>query len=513
MKHLAGVMAIVLLAGPAAAQNPYRVHTRPLPPPPEALDRLNLRMAWRVYLPTDGVRDGIDSVQVLADMLLVQLRSGGVVALNPETGQTIWRTRAGLPYLITQIPGTSPQSVFVTSATRIYALDRATGGPQWALDLPNTPSAPPTADLDFFYVPIVTGRMNVYQLPKLTEPDAVPEAGRQAGPSPTPAPAREGPMGGVAGKGSYAATAIGPRSAAGQAGLALAEGIGMRLLWDYSAGSRIEQTPLLARDLVIVAAGDGNVVVLHKLERQVVYRFPMDAPVSGPPAQYGDVIYLPGRDSNLYALETELGRLRWRFTAGGSILQQPAVTVDDVFVAPERAGLSRVQRSTGEPIWRSSPAARFLAANKKFVYAFDRTGNLLVIDYARGTVLSAYDAHEFVIPVTNDQTDRLYLAANHGLLVCLHDRDYPAPITNRRPPEKKPAAKPAKPAAPPEKADEAMPDKPEKPDKPDKPRPAPKPKEKPEKPADKEMPDKSDKPKPEKPDKPDKPKPEKAGES
>ena len=81
----------------------------------------------------------------------------------------------------------------------------------------------------------------------------------------------------------------------------------------------------------------------------------------------------------------------------------------------------------------SNPDAdRFLAANPKFVYAADRSGRLLVLDRARGHKLSGYDTHFFHVPVINEVTDRIYLAANSGLIVCLHDKDYATPYRQRR---------------------------------------------------------------------------------
>jgi hypothetical protein len=46
--------------------------------------------------------------------------------------------------------------------------------------------------------------------------------------------------------------------------------------------------------------------------------------------------------------------------------------------------------------------------------------------------LSGFDFKDFVFPVPNEVTDRLYLAANNGLIVCMHDREYPQPIRYRQ---------------------------------------------------------------------------------
>src|SRR5262249_27776361 len=54
-------------------------------------------------------------------------------------------------------------------------------------------------------------------------------------------------------------------------------------------------------------------------------------------------------------------------------------------------------------------------------------GRLLVIDAARGQTLSTLPLEGFDFKVTNELTDRLYLASGNGLLISLHDRRRRAP--------------------------------------------------------------------------------------
>jgi hypothetical protein len=113
-----------------------------------------------------------------------------------------------------------------------------------------------------------------------------------------------------------------------------------------------------------------------------------------------------------------------------------------VYVSAERAGLYRLDRETGDTIWRNSDAERFVGVNNKYVYAADPSGRLLIMDLARGNVLSSLDAtRDFVVPISNGLTDRVFLASNDGLLVCLHDRDIPRPmhIATREEPAPAPA--------------------------------------------------------------------------
>src|SRR5262245_59968224 len=103
MRRLAGVIVLAALAvAPAVTQPPVRIWTTPTPPTREVLDRLNLTLAWRVKLPTEGRRDGFASIQLVPgkgnNQIFVQTLRGLVLCLDAETGDTLWSTPVGLPY-------------------------------------------------------------------------------------------------------------------------------------------------------------------------------------------------------------------------------------------------------------------------------------------------------------------------------------------------------------------------------------------------------------------------------
>ena len=59
-------------------------------------------------------------------------------------------------------------------------------------------------------------------------------------------------------------------------------------------------------------------------------------------------------------------------------------------------------------------------------------GRLLVLDRKNGTQLSRYDVRDFVYPIVNPESDRIYLASNDGLIVCLRDKEYVQPLVYRK---------------------------------------------------------------------------------
>jgi outer membrane protein assembly factor BamB len=323
MKHLIALACVTIFAVSLWSQEPAEILTRPAVPSREALERLNLKMAWRVYLPTASRRDGIHSVVPIDNQVFVLTRYGLTVAHDLRTGAVQWRTFVGAPYSITRPLQAGPQLVNVVNQGNRYALKRATGE-----------AAPP--------VPV-------------------------------------------------------PIEFAGFVGI----------------GEEFT-------------------------------------------AQHHEVLYTVRGDGGLTAQLLDGGFQLWRIGLSGRVARRPYVTNDDVFVAVEGSGLFRIDRETGDARWNNVEATRFVAANPKFVYAMDRLGQLLVLDYVRGTKLSTFDTRAFVVPIGNEVSDRIFLASHDGLLICLHDRDYTTPLRMKAEGVPKPAADKAKAA---EKADEKPPEK------------------------------------------------------
>jgi outer membrane protein assembly factor BamB len=496
MKILANsVMTFLLICAAAPAQNPVRVYTEPAVPSQESLDRLNLKLGWRVYLPTDRRRDGIFSVQVVdnpgqrGQQVLVQTRSGVVIALDGETGVTQWRARIGNPYTVSNLLGyNSPRdpeaghgSIFAINGIELYALDRVTGVIQWQFTLPHAPTAAPVADAERIYV-TMTGRLDAYELPR--EIDTTPagaekrlEALPQRGPGPTAESvstdqAKTASVLGSRAQGIQAVSAVssigqsvrsvGPLATLGARGQVASGGLQPQFLWEYLADSRLELSPLYTSNFILVASYNGVFYAMTNQEGRHLYRLQAGPPLTAPLGQLGPVAYVASEDHSVYALDIDIGRVLWRFAAGGPVKRRPLPTEKDVFVSSERAGLYRLDRQTGDTIWRNNDAERFVAANTKYVYAADQSGRLLILDLARGNLLTNFDAaREFVVPITNSLTDRIFLASNDGLLVCLHDRDSPKAIYLAIPEESAPApAKKGGKAPAPEKVPKPSPAKP-----------------------------------------------------
>lgn len=418
LRYLLPTLAGLLLLGhPLLAQiSRDKIYSRPEIPSKEVLARLNLHLRWANYVPTDGQRDRIVHVELNGPDLIALTRSGIVQLMDAEKGIVKWRTTVGKAYTLLPFVAANNRSIYVIANAKMVSLERATGKQQWEYDLPAGVSAAPIVDGEQIYVPTATTRLYTYYLPFTRDDvsDSPGETTRRAT---------------IDGEGEER----GPRPL---------------LTWSEQTNIQLSFKPLQAADSLFLLSSSGKGYGYGKIVREgqstvaELYPIAIEGKIRAQPGSYGDTAFVGSDDASLYAINITTGRLRWRHTAGTAITRSPAATDKDVFVTSEREGLARIDRVTGDPRWlipsgrafaHANPLAdRFLAANDRFVYATDASGRLLVLDYKRGIRLSLLDTRNFRVPIVNELTDRLYLAANDGLIVCLHDRDLVNPMRHRK---------------------------------------------------------------------------------
>src|SRR5262245_54429591 len=114
----------------------------------------------------DANRDGFYSVQVLDDQVLVQTRSGAIIALNAADGSTMWRVSPGVPYRISQPLGYNQKLVMTSRGPRLFGFDRKTGNQVWTYPLPSNLTSAPIADEDTIYLSLPPGHIVAFDVPR-----------------------------------------------------------------------------------------------------------------------------------------------------------------------------------------------------------------------------------------------------------------------------------------------------------------------------------------------------------
>lgn len=256
------------------------------------------------------------------------------------------------------------------------------------------------------------------------------------------------------------------------------KGVAPKSLWELGTSNRVLFTPLVTPRRLWGASEGRQVVALAKTDGKRELEITLPDKLSAAPAQADTTGYFPVGDGNLYAVDLLAGdkagglSTLWRANVGGVMNRTPVLTADAVYASGDDSGIARIDRATGVITWKSeSSADRVIAANNEFVYARDRQGRFLVYDAKRATdpqnrfslPLSGLSLPEFNVPVVNTVSDRVYLAAGNGLIVCLRDASVKyrtavriAPVISSNPPPPADA-----------KADPKMPDTPVEPKKAD----------------------------------------------
>jgi outer membrane protein assembly factor BamB len=468
----AAVISAGLVNGAAVAQS--RIWTQPALPNRELLDRLNLNQSWSVKVPMDGRHDGIATIQSIGGQVIVQSFHGRILCLDGATGAVRWMTEVGQPYQVPYEVAFNDDTILVSNATRIYGLDRADGSLKWDIDLPTVPMSPPAADIFSFSINLSNGRLATYLLPDAEKYIKLVQVGKTAPPAiaaaaktkaqqsidPRTLARASAPAGGsgrtvtvssaVDNRSATVQVTVGGRTAIGNVDIkkAFAETSSTNAptqIWDYHTTRRVYDRPVIGTHTILDVGADGTVMVLNR-GGEPISDLKTTSPVIAPVGQYGDFAYIADQDGVIYAYDLERRVLLWRYRANGSVSRMPQVTDDDLFIATDRNGLIRLDRQAGYKIWQNMEASRYLSANPKFVYATDRTGNLLVLDRRRGTLLAKLDVSKFVFPAQNETTDRILLAAHDGTVISLNDKAYVAPFASQNEGAKisVPAAAPAK---------------------------------------------------------------------
>lgn len=443
MKRLLWCIAAVVVGTISiVAQEDVRVITRPAAPSREILERLSMEVAWRTQLKFQGGRDGMFSVQLIprdgTPEILVQTRKGAVLLFDAETGDLKWRTPLEGKVLV--LAGFNSQSIFAARGDQLYVLNRKTGmhrvyskqegypEPVMGYRLPDSPSAPLTADNAGLFV-AMGQRVTAYVHPDFERALEAAKQERDKNFAPKD-PEMQKPD-------------LDPKKVLGEVKKILEEspktpvkdeGTSLQPfeVWNYyTSAPAIFQAPLTTFEKVCVVTSAGDFLTLNRFESRLTFDFKTQGNVSAPMGQYGLTAYVGSDDFTLYAVNMHADKIVWRLLAGAPIVRKPEVTDTDVYVTAGKFGMYRVVRETGERVWMSERADQFLSANPKFVYARDRQGYLLILDALRGTTLAAWDARDWPIGIANEWNDRVYLAAEDGQIVCLRHRDLPTPHKSR----------------------------------------------------------------------------------
>jgi hypothetical protein len=125
------------------------------------------------------------------------------------------------------------------------------------------------------------------------------------------------------------------------------------------------------------------------------------------------------------------GARQWKYATGFPINRAPAAIEKRVYVTSDEPMLHCIDAESGARIWEAPGITQFAAAGKSRVYGVDDLGALVVLDAATGARLARIYRDTATHALVNDQTDRIYLLSDDGLVQCYHEIGADQPTYHR----------------------------------------------------------------------------------
>ena len=373
---LLAVLATLSCVTTAAAQTSSARQGLHLPSE-QLLNRHGLIRAWWSHATINSQRDKLLYMVVDETHLFMQSSSGTITAFDTETGRFLWTRMIGAADRA-MFPATSnDELLFVVNGLRLFAVRKDTGDVKWKLQMPGMPASSPVADAQIVYVGFVDGSLFAFDLKETQElftDGKLPQ---------------------------YSESTV---------------------KWRYRTSKSITIPAVPGEGVVAFASRNGSLYSVTKENRKLVFQFETDAPLSAPIVRYKNMLLLASEDFNFYSLDIRNGRPGWQFTAGVVIRRAPILIDDDVYLFPEQGNMYKLSAQTGHSYWSLPRMQDFLAASSSRVYVADRHNNLTILSREHGEPLGMFPLDKFTRHLANDRSDRIYVATDSGLVMCLHER-------------------------------------------------------------------------------------------
>lgn len=378
---LAGLALTIVTAAPALGQLSSGLISQ------QQAASLGLKRAWYARVELDPSRTKVVDWILSDDQLLIVTDSGVLHALDANTGQTQWVTQFGNPDYPSIGPDANDEFVAVINGSTLYLLDRASGRIRQQRSIGGAPGAGPALGKDYVFVPTMDGLIEGYPL------DANAPQYRR---------------------------------------------------WFYQSIGKALVSPLVTPDSVAWTTDKGYLYVSGSVKPGVRFRLETSDEFDARPAYRAPLIYAVALSGEMFAVDELTGALQWRYITGYPNSRAPAAVAERLFVTSEEPMLHCVDASTGIPQWRSPGLSQFAAVSQSHVYGIDRYGSLHVLNVVDGAPVGRITTGASVTALVNDQTDRLYLISEKGLVQCLHEIGANKPTYYARP--QAAAAKPTQPS-------------------------------------------------------------------
>ncbi len=328
----------------------------------QAAGRLGLERAWFAQVRVDPTRHKVVQWLLDKDQLFALTSAGTIQAIDAETGKTLWKSEVGAGLAPAVGIAVNSKQVAMLDAGRLYLLDRADGHRLWSRQISGAASAAPALGKNHAFVPLLNGLVEGYRLDDSSA-----------------------------------------------------------FIWQYQSNGHTFQSPTITGNILSWPTDRGLLYVGQADSPRVLFRVEANEEIVVAPAAQSPYLYVASLDGYLYSFHDSTGSEQWRYATGYAITSAPAVVGKKVFVASEHPSLHAIDTLTGQPLWHVEGVTQFVALGAKHTYGMDRYGTLLVLDNESGGIAGRLATGAGRAALVNDQSDRIFLTNDRGLVQCLRE--------------------------------------------------------------------------------------------
>src|SRR5436190_10444395 len=351
--------------------------------------QLGLTRAWFTQVRLNAAYTHVERAVLEGDRLTVLTNAGVVQELDAQTGKTYWIAPIGNENYPSLGPAGNEKYVAILNGSTLYVLDRKDGKPAIIRPVGSAPGAAPALSHDYVFIPLVSGRIEGLPL------------GNQKTPP-----------------------------------------------WYYQSFGRAMVAPLVTPESIVWTTDAGYLYVGGSNKLGVRYRLETGSEIVAPPSYHQPFVFVASLNGDVFAMHELSGSQRWKYSCGFPVTRAAAGVGDRVFVTSAEPALHCINSMSGIGIWEAPHVNQFAAISKERVYGVKDLGECVGLNATTGRLLAQHRADRPIHALVNDQTDRVYLVSEDGMVECLHEVNMKTPIYHNPKPtppkeEAKPAAAPA----------------------------------------------------------------------
>ena len=207
---------------------------------------------------------------------------------------------------------------------------------------------------------------------------------------------------------------------------------------DVAGTAKIDTTPAVVGDLVIVGSVNQHLYALNLSTGKVVWTTVLGGAIESSPSAAGSDIYVGDDSGDVYALTASTGKVAWRGKADGKVKGSPAVDpTDSLVIVGDGTGVVRAfAMTTGKPRWRFTAGGAitasitvtsgrvFVGSSNGYEYALAEISGALHWKYATGGPVTASATLQSPYVTVASGTSLLLLAETSGALhQTIHESD------------------------------------------------------------------------------------------